>query len=208
LSYRHVGPWRRRFKPVRDRIFAGGRPRRGAPVKRPVCSRGTSMATRSRDASAPELCQRNVGWAKARKRRAHAYDRRGFNRVGFASLRPPYKTSKNNRKRNADRRRWPLSAPAGAARATEKSACADPPLRARSPVGVPPWHLRRRTNAPAQLKNALPGTWSERATPIFRKTARLLRGRYPRLPVPVQRRGRRPVIVPAGRFPRTARERR
>ncbi len=33
-------------------------------------------------------------------------------------------------------------------------------------------------------------------------------GRYPLLPVPVQRHGRRPVIVPAGRFPEAARERR
>ena len=31
-----------------------------------------------------------------------------------------------------------MSAPAGAVRATRVPACADPPLRARSPVGVPP----------------------------------------------------------------------
>jgi hypothetical protein len=31
-------------------------------------------------------------------------------------------------------------------------------IAARSPVGVPPRHLRQRTNAAAQLQNALPGT--------------------------------------------------
>ncbi len=81
-------------------------------------------------------------------------------------------------KKEAERRQTQclMSAPAGAARATEKSACADPPLRARSPVGVPPRHLRRRTNAPAQLQNALPRTWSERTTPMVRKIARIFAG--------------------------------
>jgi hypothetical protein len=51
-----------------------------------------------------------------------------------------------------------LSAPAGAVRATDGLACANPPLRARSPVGVPPRRLLQRTNAAAQLQNALPGT--------------------------------------------------
>ena len=47
---------------------------------------------------------------------------------------------------------------------------------ARSPVGVPPRHLRRRANAPAQLQNALPGTWSERTTPMVRKIMRIFAG--------------------------------
>ncbi len=48
---------------------------------------------------------------------------------------------------------------------------------------------------------ALPETRSERATPTVRKTARLFRGRCPRLPAPVQRvLTRRPVVVPAGRI--------
>ena len=64
----------------------------------------------------------------------------------------------------------------------------------RSPVGVPPRLLHRRTNATAQPQAALPGTW-------------LRNGRYPSPPVPVQRASRRPVIVPAGRLPRAARER-
>jgi hypothetical protein len=55
--------------------------------------------------------------------------------------------------------------------------------------------LLQRTNAAAQLQNALPGTW-------------LKSGRYPPPPVPVQRLSRRPVIMPAGRLPEAARERR
>jgi len=66
--------------------------------------------------------------------------------------------------------------------------------RARSPVGVPPRRLRQRTNAAAQLQNALPGT-------------RLLQALAASRPVPVQRAPRRPVMVPAGRFPGAARER-
>ena len=45
---------------------------------------------------------------------------------------------------------------------------------ARTPTGVPPRHLRQRTNATAQLQHVLPGT-------------RLRNGRYPLPPVPVQR---------------------
>jgi hypothetical protein len=78
----------------------------------------------------------------------------------------------------------------------------------RSHVGVPPRHLPQRTNAAAQLQNALPGTRSERTTPMVRKAVRLCSGRYPRRPVPVQRDSRRPVIMPAGRLPGAARERR
>jgi hypothetical protein len=65
---------------------------------------------------------------------------------------------------------------------------------ARTPVGVPPRLLHRRTNATAQPQAALPGT-------------RLRNGRYPSPPVPVQRASRRPVVLPAGRLPRAARER-
>jgi hypothetical protein len=64
----------------------------------------------------------------------------------------------------------------------------------RSPVGVPPRLLPRRPNATAQPQAALPGTW-------------LKDGCYPSPPVPVQRASRRPVIMPAGRLPRAARER-
>jgi hypothetical protein len=60
-------------------------------------------------------------------------------------------------------------------------------LRVRSPVGVPPRLLGRRTNASFRLRHALPGT----------------RG----LPIPVQRAPRRPVIVPAGRICRSPRVR-
>jgi len=102
-------------------------------------------------------------------------------------------------RRNADRRVYPTSAPAtfilprlrgrteeGARRASSGT---------RSPVGVPPRRLRQRTNAAAQLQHALPGM-------------RLAPGVTWSWPVPVQRASRRPVMVPAGRFPGAARERR
>jgi hypothetical protein len=49
------------------------------------------------------------------------------------------KEERKKQSKEAERRQTQcfMSAPAGAGRATERSACADPPLRARSPVGVP-----------------------------------------------------------------------
>ena len=84
--------------------------------------------------------------------------------------------------------------------------------RARSPVGVPPRHLRQRPNATAQLqprdfrglgRSARPdGSKDARFATHGRNTPRPTRhrGRYPRLPVPVQRDcTRSPVMMPAGR---------
>ena len=65
----------------------------------------------------------------------------------FASLAMTKKTEEQIKAKEAERRQTQivLSAPAGAGRATERPACAAPPLRARSPVGVPPrffpWRL-------------------------------------------------------------------
>jgi hypothetical protein len=64
----------------------------------------------------------------------------------------------------------------------------------RSPVGVPPRHLLRRTNATAQLR--LRASWDVALTGVTHLQ-----------PVPVQRAPRRPVIMPAGRIPEAARER-
>jgi hypothetical protein len=64
----------------------------------------------------------------------------------------------------------------------------------RSPVGVPPRLLLRRTNATAQLR--LRASWDAALAGVTRLQ-----------PVPVQRAPRRPVIVPAGRIPEAARER-
>jgi hypothetical protein len=83
---------------------------------------------------------------------------------------------------------------------------------ARSPVGVPPRHLRQRPNATAQLQpRDFPGR-GRSARPDGSKDGALRnarpeysratchRGRYPRLPVPAQRDcTRRPVMMPAGR---------
>ena len=64
----------------------------------------------------------------------------------------------------------------------------------RSPVGVPPRHLLRRTNATAQLR--LRASWDVAPTGVTHLP-----------PVPVQRAPRRPVIMPAGRIPEAARSR-
>src|SRR5580692_10614211 len=57
------------------------------------------------------------------------------------------------RKRNAGRRGSPRPVrKRRTGRATEKAAYAALPLRARSPAGVPPRHLRQRPNATAQLQ--------------------------------------------------------
>ena len=59
----------------------------------------------------------------------------------------------NKGKRNAGRRGIPRPVrKRRTGRATEKAACAALPLRARSPAGVPPRHLRQRPNATAQLQ--------------------------------------------------------
>ncbi len=82
----------------------------------------------------------------------------------------------------------------------------------RSPVGVPPRHLRQRPNATAQLQPRDFLGRGRRARPDGSKDARVAthrpeqpgplrhRGRYPRLPVPVQRDCTRgPVMMPSGR---------
>jgi hypothetical protein len=90
-----------------------------------------------------------------------------------------------------------LSAPAGAGAPRRVPACADPPLRARSPVGVP---LRLLLEMSEHLRPASgQASWDavERVIgtrePVFPKDhghakppANSLDGRYPPLPVPVQ----------------------
>src|SRR5277367_1266750 len=64
------------------------------------------------------------------------------------------KTKERKKKsKEAERRQTQcfMSAPAGAGRATERSARADPPLRARSPVGVPLTVLARGIFHPQRL---------------------------------------------------------
>jgi hypothetical protein len=100
-------------------------------------------------------------------------------------------------RRNADRRVSPTSAPltfilAASGRTEEGARRAS--IGTRSPVGVPPRHLLRRTNATAQLR--LRASWDAALTGVTRLQL-----------VPVQRAPRRPVIMPAGRIPGAARER-
>ena len=80
---------------------------------------------------------------------------------------------------------------------------------ARSPIGVPPRLLPQRANATAQLQIRTSWDLVGRSDPKasnnrVRKTVRSFSGRYPLLPVPVQRGlSRRPVVMPAGRsFPK------
>ena len=88
-------------------------------------------------------------------------------------------------------------------------------LAARSPLGVPPRHLRQRPNATAQLeprdflgtRSERPPRWFERRSASQHTTRSqqnrlpcVTRGRYPRLAVPVQRDcTRSPVMMPSGR---------
>jgi len=83
----------------------------------------------------------------------------------FARHLPRCAGEDRKKKKEAERRQTQvkLSAPAGAGRATERSTRADPPLRARSPVGVPLTALRNGLSpVNARLQARLPGTWPER----------------------------------------------
>ena len=150
------------------------------------------MQSRSRDACAPELCQRHsqnrpaeqdrvtpkpaVGpafgsimlcehVARVERQRNPGTNVRLDAAPGVStSFNPGYKLQ-TKRKRNAGRR---ISPNLRALRARLARSVA------RSPDGVPPRRLLQRPNATAQLQNALPGTG-------------LNSGRYPPLPVPVQR---------------------
>ena len=146
-----------------------------------------------------EACSRGASHRSLRNRLAN--DRKFSLFASFYSLFPNsfsrlvISSLKKLRGRSADRRHCPVTAPRKARVTTSLGARgAGAPYGARSPTGAPPRFLHRRTNATAQPQAALPGTW-------------LRNGRYPSPPVPVQRASRRPVIMPAGRLPRAARER-
>jgi hypothetical protein len=183
------------------RSLSSGRPLRAGPVGNPTSPRARSRMFPTSVTYIAELGNTRVRWGEvkmnpfSRRMRARVMNatrkivprsriasrlRRRWNRLSARSC------PTNKRKRNAGRR---ISPNLRALRARLARSVA------RSPVGVPPRHLRQRANATAQLQNALPGT-------------RLRSGRYPPPPVPVQRLSRRPVIMPAGRLPEAARVRR
>ena len=74
--------------------------------------------------------------------------------------------------------------------------------------GVPPRHLRQRTNAAAQLQTHFLGRGGRMIRKSKKRSCATISGRYPPPPVPVQRHSRRPVMMPAGRCPEAAREQR
>ena len=86
--------------------------------------------------------------------------------------------------------------------------CAHKIRYTRSPIGVPPRFWLQRANAAVQLQ--VRASWDvvgahdpKAPNNRVRKNRALFSGRYPLLPVPVQRAPRRPVIMPAGRsFPK------
>jgi hypothetical protein len=109
----------------------------------------------------------------------------------FTWFHPGYEEKQKNRKRNAGRRVPPTSAPcplcsSACAEAREGARRALKAQRARLPAFHHGACCSERT---PQLSSsyALPGTWSERTTPMVRKAVRSFGGRYPLLPVPVQR---------------------
>jgi hypothetical protein len=128
---------------------------------------------RSRGALASEFCS-----TKQRKTKTAGPDPVGWlPAVGLAPSRSRPDDKKSGR-RNADRRVFLPSASADAAARPDLSFLRMHGGRggARSPVGVPPRHLRQRTNAAAQLQHALPGTRSEHTVPMVRKTVRCSAG--------------------------------
>jgi len=151
--------------------FARPLPARRGEVKIPI---------RSRDACAPELCP-TIRKIVPRSRIASHLNRR-WDRPSARSCysvlfehdlfgKPvstfPDHARQTKGKRNAGRR---ISPNLRAIRARLARSVA------RSPVGVPPRRLLQRTNAAAQLQNALPGTWSERTIPMVRKIVRFSTG--------------------------------
>src|SRR5579863_3572645 len=111
----------------------------------------------------------------------------------FTSFHPGHEETTKNKKQEAERRQARISNLR--ALSSFSSACAEAREGARRALKaqrarLPAFHhgacCSERT---PQLSSsyALPGTWSERTIPMVRKTARFFSGRYPLLPVPVQR---------------------
>ena len=159
---------------------------------------GIGKLPRSRDAVAPEFCKRRTGSGEWR-----------MEKVLFASRIPLFATSSPD----------PIEGGGTPADALSIRACGrgfPPPnlsrLRGRHGGGLA---CRRSTTALAaasQRRSSAPerASWDSVGAhdPDGSKDRALLNGRYPLLPVPVQRPSRRPVIMPAGRLPEAARERR
>ena len=120
-----------------------------APTPRVACSQCQTATDRNVVArmERSEIRVRSVGWVE-RSETHHLSSRHGGFRFALPTLR-------TNKIREAERRQTRSPRPVRkrrTGRATDKAACAALPLRARSPAGVPPRHLRQRPNATAQLQ--------------------------------------------------------
>ena len=127
------------------------------------------------------------------------------------SFHPGYQRKQG--KRNADRRIVQMSRTSGCGAHHGPVGLRRPPLRVRSPVGVPLRFLPEGLSSPqAQLQARLPGTWPERSIRYGRpnRGAEILRwcsGRYPRRPVPAQGGTSHPGHSAGRLMPEAARER-
>jgi hypothetical protein len=149
-------------------------------------ARGEVKRHRSRDAAAPELCQRHS------QRTPSEHDSLRF---GRRWNRLPSRSCPAN-KREAERRQAhrPTSAPAGAASPLRTSPVCEGGTEGGSPVGVPPRLLPTGVSPRALLQASLPGTWSGRALPALS------------CPSPVKA-PHAPAVVPERKMPGAARER-
>ena len=141
------------------------------------------LATRS----APEFC--NIRSPDGAKRNPGPAFEASSSFPGFAALHPGYKPQT---KKEAERRQTcsPTSAPygRGAHRRQVYAVCANPSASGALACRRSAAALRGANQRPRSSPGALPET-------------RLRNGRYPLPPIPVQRLGRRPVLMPAGLCP-------
>ena len=159
---------------------------------------GTDKRRRAFDRVTPKKKDRAVGPASARSRlaqvarieRSEIRERNcGLHcrpRVSLRSTHPTNKRTNKNKAGGTPADANSTSAPYGCGSAPSGARCA----YRRSTAALAAANQRRHS-AP----DALPGTW-------------LKSGGWPPPPVPVQRSNRRPVVMPAGRVPEAAQERR
>ena len=170
------------------------------------------MEVRSRDASAPELCQRRSQNRPAEHDRVTPKAAVG---PAFGSIMLCEQVARIERQRNPGtniRLGCCSRVSLRSTRATNyKQKGSGTPAGALVQTSAP-YGRGSREASRARLSAFHHGACCSEPTPQLSSRTRFLGrsfgGRYPSLPVPVQRQSRRPVIMPAGRLPEAARERR